>query len=317
MYRGRRQVFSSSGDRSRAVRLRQLKRRSRVRKFVVAAFGNLFAAVFPSECRLCQRPLASFSRIPVCDECLDRIAPLRGARCPVCGDSLPLTPLSQAVPGLCAACRMERPLFERVASYGSYTAELRDLIHLLKYGHVRTAAGVLGQMLAEAAESLLTAEPETMVMLPIPLHASRFRERGFNQAELLAQVAERELHRKGYRVELDTTLLLRRRATESQTGLSREQRRENIRGAFMVAAPENLENRTVLLVDDVMTTGATIAECARVLLNAGARSVLAATVARSSKQSSLLASYREGTVLGDGVLDEVDALGAVRRTAEL
>jgi len=263
-----------------------------VAKFVGAALGSIFAAVFPSECRLCRAPLANLSRLPVCDECLAKINPITGLRCHVCGDSLPsATPVADGGPTLCAACRQELPAFAHASSYGAYLDELRELIHLLKYQQVRSAAGVLGRLLAQAAEPLFSADDglaaaESVLVLPVPLHAGKFRERGFNQAELIAQAALRELGRNsGRNLEFDTTVLFRRRATESQVGMSREQRRENIRGAFTVSR-EHVAGREVLLIDDVMTTGATVSECARVLRAAGAKAVFVVTVARSSRQSS-------------------------------
>jgi ComF family protein len=270
-----------------------------VAKFVGAAIGSIFAAVFPSECRLCRVPLANLSRLPVCDECLAKIIPIAGPRCSCCADPLPTGSLpAEAEQAFCAACDQEHPAFARASSYGAYLDELRELIHLLKYQQVRSAAGALGRLLVQAAEPLFSpasagdgdAKAAAVLVLPVPLHAGKFRERGFNQAELIAQAALRELARvSGRTLEFDTSVLLRRRATESQVGMSREQRRDNIRGAF-AASKEHVAGREVLLIDDVMTTGATVSECARVLHAAGARSVLVATVARSSKQSSWISA---------------------------
>ena len=247
-------------------------------------------------------PLGNLSRLPVCDECLARIDPIVEPRCKVCGDVLSVGFDASVNPGeICGACEVERPLFVRATSYGAYAGELREVIHLLKYQQVRSAAGVLGCMLAQAAEPLLTEfQSQSIMAIPVPLHASKFRERGFNQAELILQSAIKELSRgksgkEQPELQCDTTVLLRRRATESQVGMTREERRENIRGAFVVAAKEQVAGREVLLVDDVMTTGATVSECARMLSAAGAKAVFVATVARSLRESSLFASYREGT----------------------
>ena len=127
---------------------------------------------------------------------------------------------------------------------------------------------------------------ETPVLVPVPLHISRQRERGFNQAELLAAGLHRALEeRHGVRsVRLETRLLRRTRQTKSQTGLSLHQRKENVRGVFSVAAPERIKGRIVVLVDDVMTTGATVSACAGALVRAGARKVLALTLARATPQ---------------------------------
>ena len=101
---------------------------------------------------------------------------------------------------ICANCYVERPLFARAVSYAGYTGELRELIHLLKYHQVRPASGVLGRMLAQAAEPLLAGfESQTIFVIPVPLHAGKFRERGFNQSELIARSAIRELGRQAAR----------------------------------------------------------------------------------------------------------------------
>ena len=272
----------------------------------------MFAAIFPSTCRLCRAPLANLSRLPVCDQCLARIIPFSTSCCAVCGDQLAPDSEFMAVE-ICANCYLERPQFTRAVSYAGYTAQLRELIHLFKYHQVRPAAGVLGRMLAQAAQALLAdyaqradrSEAQAIYVIPVPLYAGKFRERGFNQSELIARAAIKQLSRQsGYsneganglpavRLELLTTVLLRRRATASQVGMSREERLENIRGAFAVAGKQQIAGREVLLVDDVVTTGATVSECARVLLSAGAKAVYVATVARALHESSGLASYRE------------------------
>jgi ComF family protein len=120
-----------------------------------------------------------------------------------------------------------------------------------------------------------------ILVVPVPLHVRKLRQRGFNQSELIARAALKLKSNAGLRLNAD--LLERRRETKSQIGLSRHQRRENIRGAFVVAKPDELDGREVLLVDDVFTTGTTVSECARVLRRAGASKVYVATVARTLK----------------------------------
>lgn len=136
---------------------------------------------------------------------------------------------------------------------------------------------MLGGVLATAARQLGLKEA---TVVPVPLNGQRLRERGFNQSEMLAVAAMRELGR-GF--VLQRSVLARKRPTVSQTGLTRHQRRANIRGAFEVRHKERIAGRDVLLVDDVLTTGTTTSECARVLLRAGARQVFVATVARVQK----------------------------------
>lgn len=189
----------------------------------------------------------------------------------------------------CGLCQRLHPPFERAVAYGGYDGGLRDLIHLLKYQQVRPAAGVLGRMLAEAIVGLETTLPAgEIAVVPVPLHVRKRTQRGFNQSELIACAALKQLARPE-RFQISTSALVRCRETGSQVGLTRHQRRENLRGAFAVADPERVAKRDILLVDDVFTTGTTASECARVLRRAGANRVWVATVARTLKVSDVFA----------------------------
>ena len=168
---------------------------------------------------------------------------------------------------------------------------MRSMIHLLKYDRVLPAADFLGLRLGAAIakltpESVATPSENGWIIIPVPLHSSKLSQRGFNQAELIARAALRLPEWRHLR--LDTRALVRHRETVSQAGLSRHQRRENIRGAFRVSCPGAVVGRDVLLVDDVFTTGATVSECARVLRRAGARGVWVATAARTVKADRVL-----------------------------
>ena len=188
----------------------------------------------------------------------------------------------------CLLCQRVDPPFERAVAYGRYDAGLRDMIHLLKFQQVRPAAAVLGRMLAETIASLERAMPVgTIAVVPVPLHTRKQAQRGFNQAEMIGRAALKQLSRPK-RFELCTGVLLRQRETGSQIGLTRHQRRENLRGAFAASDPTRILKRDVLLVDDVYTTGTTASECARVLLRAGAARVWVATVARTLKTSDVI-----------------------------
>lgn len=246
---------------------------------------SVIAALFPSDCRLCGSPLLEISRLPVCKSCLAALRPLAGATCEVCGEGMSS---SQQHAGIrnCDACQESPPSFAKATAYGAYEGELRGLIHLLKYERVLPAARVLGGMLADAIQKLdLGSHP--VLVIPVPLHRSKRREREFNQAELIARSALKTSALTGSdrsNFELAPDLLTRVRPTQSQIGLTRPQRQENMRGAFRVAHLNKVAGRTVLLVDDVLTTGTTASECARVLIKAGAKQVLVATVARTMKQ---------------------------------
>jgi ComF family protein len=211
--------------------------------------------------------------------------PIAGGVCSICGERLvsPYAFSGDSGEPRCGLCRRLEPSFARAAAYGSYDGGLRELIHLLKYQQVRPAAKVLGRMLAEVIAGLGPSFGKSAVLVvPVPLHASKLRQRGFNQSELVARAAL-ELRPVGDRLPLGSHVLERRRETQSQTGLTRHQRRENIRGAFAVAKPDAVAGCEVLLVDDVFTTGTTVSECARILRRAGASKVFVATVARTLK----------------------------------
>jgi ComF family protein len=226
------------------------------------------------------------SRLPVCQACLAGIHPIEDGLCAICGERIfsPYVVQGSDEPR-CGLCRRVTPVFARAVAYGSYESGLRELIHLLKYGGVRPAASVLGRMLAEAIAKLsneLPAYPVTLI--PVPLHRTKLRQRGFNQAELIARAAMKTSFPKE-RLRLCAGALVRKRETTSQIGLTSHQRRLNLRGAFAVADPEAVKGCEVVLVDDVYTTGATASECARVLQRAGASKVWVATVARTLKNS--------------------------------
>jgi ComF family protein len=228
--------------------------------------------------------------------------PIAGGLCSICGERL-VSPfafagepcLAETVEALCGLCRRLEPPYVKATAYGSYNSGLRDLIHLLKYNQVRPAANVLGRMLTEAIEDLqpLFTGNEVLVV-PVPLHFRKRRQRGFNQSELIAHAALK-LKPAADRFRLSAGLLERRRETKSQIGLSRHQRRENIRGAFAVAKSGEINGREILLVDDVFTTGTTVSECARVLRRAGASKVYVATVARTLKAEAQRAMQESET----------------------
>ena len=216
--------------------------------------------------------------------------PIAGGLCSICGERLvspfafaggPVQSSAESGEARCGLCRRLEPPYVKATAYGSYDGGLRELIHLLKYNGVRPAANVLGRMLAEAMEDLQPHFSQTDILVaPVPLHARKLRQRGFNQSELIARAAIK-LKTSGFR--LSANLLERCRETTSQIGLSRHQRRENIRGAFRVVKPDEVRGREVLVVDDVFTTGTTVSECARILRRAGASKVYVATVARTLK----------------------------------
>ncbi len=183
-------------------------------------------------------------------------------------------------------CRNGRRGFDEAFCYGAYEGTLRKLIHLLKYSGMRSLALPLGDFLAAA----MPRDRVFDAVVPVPLHWRRWWQRGFNQSELLGKVIAR---RRGIPL---LKVLRRGAATRSQAGLSNAQRRENVAGAFR--ARRRVAGLRILLVDDVMTTGATAAACARALNKAGARSVSVLTLARVDRRFTDQADFskRKGPV---------------------
>jgi ComF family protein len=230
------------------------------------------------------------TRVPICDFCAAQLAPQTGDLCSRCGESLELPNLSveghpETAP-LCRPCQLAAPAFTKAVAYGRYEGNLRSLVHLLKYEGMQPVAGQLGHLLAESLLGLASVAPRRMLVVPVPMFASKQRRRGFNHAELIAKAAIAEMHRRDpqWDLRLQAGLLRRMRATASQAGLTIAKRRQNLRGAFFVPKPAGVKGQHILLVDDIYTTGATARVCSQVLMRAGAASVYVVTVARAQRE---------------------------------
>jgi ComF family protein len=255
---------------------------------------SLSCALLPSSCVLCGSSLPHLSHAPICDVCWTEFSALSGNLCARCGDTLDAPVLAGPTKsGLCRACRLAPPPFVRAVAYGPYQDRMKAAIHALKYDRLHAVAGGLGRMLAEAIARLADEAPAEMLVVPVPLHRSKYAERGFNQARSLAFHALAALGKTHpeWRLTLAPRTLMRQRATESQFGLTPRQRRLNVRGAFEVSDPAAVTLKHVLLIDDILTTGATARAAALTLSRAGAASVWVATLARASR----VYSNRRGT----------------------
>ena len=231
--------------------------------------------------------------VPVCDACVGRVTRSTMRGCDRCGEALDLDldmedvrfagMLAEGL--LCRECRMAPPEFDRAVSYATYEHELRGMIQMLKFDGVPGVAALLGHWLADAILQLEGQAGPALLVVAVPLHRARERQRGYNQSVLLARHALARLQRMrpAWSLSEAHATLVRQRQTEAQYVLSRRGRRRNLRGAFEVTA--NVRGREVLLVDDILTSGATARECGRVLKAAGATRVWVATLARAQKPS--------------------------------
>lgn len=237
--------------------------------------------VLPPFCPVCAERLGPARRDPLCGGCWEGLERITAPGCALCG--LPFVGFageaSSAVAtdrgrGICGACRRHRPAFAYARAAAHYGDHARETLHAFKFGGRRALAAPLGDLLAELGPALPL--PAVDVIVPVPLHPRRERERGFNQSWLLARRVA-----AAWRITARADVLTRRVATPPQTALGAEARRLNVGGAFRVRRPELVAGRHVLLVDDIMTTGATAGACARTLREAGAAIVGVVTVARA------------------------------------
>jgi len=228
--------------------------------------------VFPSFCHLCKAPLEESGERVVCGACVAKLIPRKGPHCLRCGRFQP----GPGEDHLCARCQVEAPPFSVHRSCGVYGGVLKDIILLFKYRKYAPLslplAHFAGVCLAEDAQLWDGAE----FLVPVPLHPSRRRERGFNQARLLARDLASICG-----IPVLASVLIKTRNAPTQAGLRAADRERNVRSAYAVKRPQEVRGRTLILVDDVTTTGATLRECAKMLKKAGAKDVRGITLAQA------------------------------------
>lgn len=237
----------------------------------MAVAGMLLDILFPPLCHGCRTPAHRFP-LHLCPDCLEKIPAAASPLCTVCG-----TPFATGggIDHRCGDCMRTPPPFASARAAGRFEGILPDLVHRFKYEHRTFLRRPLGLLMAERLDTF-RREVAPDILVPVPLHRRRLRQRGFNQAVLLGRLLEGK-----WGIPLDPGLLVRHRWTDPQIGLSASERPANVRGAFSVPHPERVRGRTALLVDDVCTTGSTIAECAKTLLASGAARVHAVTVGKA------------------------------------
>jgi ComF family protein len=240
-----------------------------IRSIVTDAILEL---LYPERCPACDD--FTGGRVGLCARCAVSLYPL-GPACPRCAE-----PQASPQAVLCFRCARAAPRFARAWVPWRYGGELAVAIRRWKYGGAASGGRpeLSRPLAALAADALVAAAADVDAIVPVPVHARRRRERGFSQAERLVHAARRLVHGLP---RIDARSLVRVRATLDQAGLSRAERQRNVRDAFAVASPGALAGATLLLVDDVMTTGATADAAARTLLAAGAHRVEVFALARA------------------------------------
>jgi len=220
--------------------------------------------VLPQEvCCICRKPGRYGSRYPWCKECHEKMLTLQGACscCEICGKYL------ENGETLCKDCRDQKPSFDIARAVGPYDECYRIATKVLKFMGKKYLAPRMGDMMARQ----VLAEPRFMpidLIVPVPISRGNLKQRGFNQTELLGRQISKRLN-----IPMDPHVIHRVKETPSQVELSREEREKNLLFAFEIKDPQKVYRKSILLVDDVYTTGSTSRECTRVLLNAGASRV--------------------------------------------
>ncbi len=241
--------------------------------YVKQLFHALLDVILPPICHICHSFIPNAGTLHICQTCHDRLPLVSLPLCTLCGIPFSGTGNDHR----CGACTLQPPHFDSARAHFLYEGPIRDLIHAFKYNRKTHLRYPLALLVLEGISGVI-ADHDPNLIVPVPLHRSRLRQRGFNQAVLLGRVLSRHLA-----LPMAPAALVRTRATEPQIELSAAERRANVRGAFAVKEPERIAGKSILLLDDVMTTGSTMDECAKELKKAGASAVIAVTIARTAR----------------------------------
>jgi len=234
--------------------------------------------LYPPRCRACAGRIHGRDAEYFCASCWTQIQLVSHPLCTICGRPFPD---GSGDDHTCGVCLARVPRFARACAWACYPREeleehpLRQVVQRFKYGRKVSLGKPLGRLLAVGCRDFIQGSHFDLI-IPVPLHPKRLRWRGFNQSGLLARQVSR-----AYGVPMDPFVLLRKKETLPQTQLSEEERRKNVRGAFALNPARSVDGKSVLLVDDVYTSGATVNECSRTLLRAGAEEVTVLTLARA------------------------------------
>jgi len=246
----------------------QNKRQSHFLGFFVKAYKCTLGLIFPQKikCVVCNKDLKKNSKYEVCDECLQKLEFIPANHCCIrCGAKL------KAEEKFCYNCQRDERFFDQARSSFVYDGDIKNLVHKLKFENKQYIARAFATFLAE---TLKETDWEFDKIIPVPISEGKLKSRGYNQAKLLADELANILKR-----EVNSEALQKVKETSDQVGLSYLERKKNLKGSFKVADRYAVRNNNILLIDDVMTTGATASACAEVLKKAKANRVFVLTVA--------------------------------------
>jgi competence protein ComFC len=249
-----------------------------VARWLGSLAGAVASVLFPSGCRLCEALLTRADRLPVCDSCLESFREIPVEICGRCGQPWAEGGDVDGDENVCRECRERGFAFDAARNFGVYDGALARAIVLMKYERIEPLGEWFAKRLLGAARRI-PEEFTADLVVPVPLHRTRQKERGFNQVDLFGRPLARKL-RLPYR----PVLLKRARARPEKHLLHFEERWEAVRGAFVIREGGRVDNLRILLLDDVMTSGATLDACSRALRKAGAKSVAGLTIARAVRQ---------------------------------
>lgn len=239
-------------------------------------FSSFIDIVYPPRCHICGKFLPYKEErsylSEICSDCLKDFEPINSPICSICG-----VPFATNKGGnhICEDCMRKNPYYELARAPYFYSGKLKNAIQRFKYNSETHLGKTFGGLLLDFIQKM-SYEMDGYIIIPVPLHKKKLRERGYNQSLLLAKVLSKRLG-----LELDFMSFARVRNTQSQAGLRRMDRRNNVKNAFLVKEIRAIKNKKILLVDDVFTTGVTLNECAKSLKQSGAAKIMCVTLART------------------------------------
>lgn len=227
--------------------------------------------LFPPLCHVCRTFIPAAGPLHICSACRERLLPIASPLCVVCG----MPYVGAGEDHTCGTCVTSHHHYDAARAALEYEGVSRDLIHAFKYRSKTHLSRPLALLTIERLTGFVSSWSPDLI-IPVPLHRKRLRSRGFNQAVLLGAIFSSH-----WKIPLDRHNLRRIRWTEPQVNLPAHDRRSNVKGAFCIQDAARVQGRRVLLVDDVLTTGSTVEECAAMLKGVGSAEVIVITVARA------------------------------------